>query len=229
MVPSSSRIDVYLETGNKRTFAGAINWPGWSRSGRDEASALQSLFNYAPRYARVLQGSGLEFQPPPDTSAFEVVERLEGNATTDFGAPAIAPASDAEPIDEAEIQRLQALLKACWRAFDQAARAAAGKELRRGPRGGGRDLEKIIQHVAGADASYVARLGWRVKKDEEADPAKQLDRIRQAILEALASAARGELPEQGPRGGTIWPPRYFVRRSAWHLLDHAWEIEDRIM
>jgi hypothetical protein len=23
------------------------------------------------------------------------------------------------------------------------------------------------------------------------------------------------------------PPRYAIRRIAWHVLDHAWEIEDK--
>ncbi|MEJ2303872.1 MAG: DinB family protein [Anaerolineales bacterium] len=230
MAQSLNKFDVYLETGKKRTFAGAIDCPGWCRSGRDEASALQSLFDYAPRYARVLQGTLLEFQAPPDVSTFQVIERLEGNATTDFGAPAIAPTSDTRPVDDAELRNFQALLEACWRAFDEVARAATGKELRKGPRGGGRDLGSIVQHVLGADASYLARLGWKVEKpDEEADAGEELARIRQAVQEALASAARGQLPAQGPRGGVIWAPRYFVRRVAWHVLDHAWEIEDRIM
>jgi hypothetical protein len=39
---------------------------------------------------------------------------------------------------------------------------------------------------------------------------------------------RGELAERGPRGGIRWPARYYVRRAAWHVLDHAWEIEDRL-
>jgi hypothetical protein len=230
MAQSLNKFDVYLETGKKRTFAGAIDWPGWCRSGRDEDSALQSLFEYAPRYARVLQGTLLEFRAPPDVPAFQVIERLQGNATTDFGALAIAPASDARPVDDVELQNFQSLLEACWRAFDEAISAATGKELRKGPRGGGRDLHSIVRHVLGADASYLARLGWKVKKpDEEADAGEELARIRQAIREALASAAHGELPAQGPRGGVIWAPRYFVRRVTWHVLDHAWEIEDRIM
>jgi hypothetical protein len=229
MAPSSSGIDVYLETGKKRTFAGAIDWPGWSRSGRDEAAALQSLFEYAPRYEAVLQETGLEFRTPPDVSAFEVIERLEGNLTTDFGAPDIIPASDARPLDAAELQRFQALLEACWRAFDAATRSAAGEELRKGPRGGGRDLDKITRHVMGADAGYLAMLGWKIKKVGENHPDEELGPVRRAILDALAAAARGELPARGPRGGIRWPPRYFVRRSAWHVLDHAWEIEDRIM
>ncbi len=229
MARSSTKIDVYLEIGKKRTFAGAIDWPGWGRSGRDEGSALQALFEYGPRYAHVLRTARLGFQAPEDVSAFSVIERLKGNATTDFGAPDVAPSSDTRPIDEAELRRFQGLLKACWRAFDAAASAAIGKELRKGPRGGGRDLEGIVQHVLGADAGYLSRLAWKLKKDEASNPSEVLDRTRQAILEVLASAARGEVPERGPRGGVIWKPRYFVRRVAWHVLDHVWEIEDRIM
>ncbi len=228
MARSSNKIDVYLEIGKKRTFAGVIDWPGWSRSGRDEGSALQALFEYGPRYARVLCAARLGFRAPADASAFAVSERLEGNATTDFGAPGLAPSSDADPVDEVELRRFQALLKACWRAFDAAARAAIGKELRRGPRGGGRDLEGIVQHVVGGDAGYLARLGWKFKMGDGDEPDEELRRTRQAILKALAPAAHGELSARGPRGGVRWTPRYFVRRVAWHVLDHAWEIEDRV-
>jgi hypothetical protein len=27
----------------------------------------------------------------------------------------------------------------------------------------------------------------------------------------------------------IWTPRRFVRRTAWHLFDHLWEIEGRLI
>jgi hypothetical protein len=57
----------------------------------------------------------------------------------------------------------------------------------------------------------------------------ELQRTREAIRAALAAGARREIPRQGPRGGALWTPRYFVRRSAWHTVDHLWEIEDRIV
>jgi hypothetical protein len=224
-----NKIDVYLEIGRKRTFAGASDWPGWCRSGRDETSALQALFDYGPRYARILRTVRLGFKAPDDVSAFTMTERLEGNATTDFGAPDMAPSSDSEPVNSVELQRLQRILKACWRAFDTNVKAATGKALRTGPRGGGRELEGIIQHVLGSDAGYLAQLGWKLERADVGDLDKQLDQTRQAILKALASAARGEIPARGPRGGVRWKPRYFVRRVAWHVLDHAWEIEDRVL
>jgi hypothetical protein len=222
-------MDVYLEIGQKKTFAGALAWPGWSRSGRDEAAALQALLAYGPRYERVLQGTGLGFQAPADVSAFKVSERLEGNATTDFGAPGLAPAYDAGAVDEEELRRLQAGLEACWRGFDAAVKAAVGQELRKGPRGGGRELEGIVRHVLDAEAGYLAQLGWKFKRGEPNDLDEELGRTRQAILEGLASAGRGEIAATGPRGGARWTPRYFVRRLAWHVLDHAWEIEDRVV
>jgi len=224
-----NKIDVYLEIGKKRTFAGAIDWPGWCRSGRDEPSALQALFDYGPRYAHVLRNTRLGFKAPDDISVLSVIERLEGNATTDFGAPDIAPSSDIEPVNSAELQRLQRILKACWRTFDANVRIATGKALRTGPRGGGRELEGIIQHILGSDGGYLAQLGWKLERADGGDLDKQLDQTRQAILKALASAARGEIPARGPRGGIRWSPRYFVRRVAWHVLDHAWEIEDRLL
>ncbi len=225
----AQKIPVYLETGKKRTFASAIDWPGWSRSGRDEESALQALVDSASRLARALAGTGLAFSPPDSVAGLDVVERLEGSKTTDFGAPDALPAADREPLDEASAERLDQILAACWAAYAAAAEAAAGKELRQGPRGGGRDLAGITSHVLNAEASYLKRLGQRPELDEEEELGAAMQRMRQAETAALQAAVRGELPERGPRGGVIWPPRYFVRRAGWHILDHAWEIEDRIL
>ena len=131
-------------------------------------------------------------------------------------------------MDRAEHERCRKILTACWRAFDGAALHAAGVELRKGPRGGGRDLQKIKHHVLEADQQYLRRLAWKHKIEEHNDLQAELERMRAAVLDALASAERGALPQSGPRGGKIWTPRYFVRRTAWHVLDHTWEIEERM-
>ena len=221
-------MDVYLEVGSKKTFAGAVEWAGWCRSGRDAAAALQALLLYAGRYQGVLQGTGLVLAAPADVESLTIVQRLAGNSTTDFGAPAVALPGDAEPMDETELKRALAILEACWRALDSAAELARGRELRKGPRGGGRELDGILRHVLGGEAGYLASLGWKFKEAAGADPDRELQRTRQAIRQGLAAAGRGELAERGPRGGRRWPARYYVRRSAWHVLDHAWEIEDRL-
>jgi hypothetical protein len=221
-------IDVVIETGKKRIFASATEWPGWSRSGKDEESALQALVDYGPRYAQVLAHSGLGLQLPSDSSGFTVIERLKGDATTDFGAPGIIADADKEPVDETELERLKTTLEACWAALDRAAEGAEGNELRKGPRGGGRDLDKMLEHVMGAEQGYARSLGWKPEKGEEEDLRGELRRTRENVLNALEAAVAGELSAEGPRGGKRWPPRYFVRRVAWHALDHAWEIEDRI-
>lgn len=221
-------INVALETGQKRIFAAAVDWPGWCRSARDTVAALQALLEYGPRYARVLQTAGIPFEAPTDATVFAVVEQLPGNATTDFGAPDAALATDALPVDDAERMRLKAILQAGWLAFDTAVDAADGRELRKGPRGGGRDLDRIVRHVLEADLTYLPRLNRRFKPAGD-DPQAQIVETRQAILEALDTAVVDGMPESGPRGGKLWTPRYFVRRVAYHTLDHAWEIEDRVL
>jgi hypothetical protein len=220
---------VYLEVGKRKTFAGAIDWPGWCRSGHRAESALESLLAYAPRYARVIKSSRLGFTTPRDLSTFKVVERLNGDATTDFGAPGIPPRADREPIGPEDVRRFVTLLDACWRSFDRAVKAADGKALRTGPRGGGRDLGEIVAHVVEAEAAYLRRLGMDPGPDQTDDVAARERQLRKMLAEGLEAAARGELPKAGPRGGKRWTPRYYVRRSAWHILDHAWEIEDRIL
>jgi hypothetical protein len=229
MAKTSNRIDVYLERGKKRVFAGALDWPGWQRSGKDEGQALQALYEYGPRYAQILKLARLGFQSPDDVTGLHIVERLDGDTTTDFGAPGKAPAYDARPVDDAWLKRVQAVLQSCWKAFDSAIQAAEGKELRKGPRGGGRELEGILGHVVGAQGGYLNSIGGKFKHDESADQRQEMERARQAVQEALAAAVRGELPEVSPRGKVYWSPRYFARRSAWHILDHVWEIEDRIL
>ncbi len=222
------KITVFVETGKTRTFVGAVDWPGWCRSGRDEAAALQALADYGPRYGRAIRSARLGFEPPPDAILFDVVERVAGNRTTDYGAPNVTLASDARPVDLAELRRLIALLRACWKTLDAVAEAAAGSDLRKGPRGGGRELEQVVEHVRAAEEAYLGRLGGKAATLAAGlDPAAALRESRKAALRALEQSANGELPERGPRGGLHWPARYFARRAAWHVLDHAWEIEDR--
>ncbi len=221
-------IPAYLEIGSKRTFAVALDWPGWSRSGKDETLALDALLNYALRYAAVARVARVPFQAPADASAFVVAQRLDGDATTDFGTPGCIPPSDAQPMDDKELVRLQALLKGCWVIFDEAIEAAKGKTLRSGPRGGGRDRQKLIDHVLGGEQAYLSRLGVKLKLPESAPLDQRMQECRQAMQDGLAASAHGEMPSHGPRGGLHWPARYFARRSAWHILDHGWEIQDRL-
>lgn len=224
---TATTINIYLEIGKQRVFAGAVEWPGWCRSGRDEEAAQQALLASGPRYAELLRSADIEFTMPPEQSAFTITERLVGNTTTDFGAPDVAPESDSRPVDETELHRLQQLLQAYWQAFDMAVERAEGKVLRKGPRGGGREAAQIVQHVLDAEAGYLARLAWKLPKGARANIDAQREHTRQAVLAAVTAAAHGETPARGPRGGVIWSPRYFVRRVAWHVLDHLWEIEER--
>ena len=220
-------VPAYLEVGSRRVFAGALDWPGWCRSGRDEETALQALVTYGPRYAAAIGPLARELSVPADTSDLRVVERLDGNATTDFGAPSIAPAADERPLGDSELERLQGLLQACWAAFDAATEGAASGVLRKGPRGGGREVGQIVSHVLEADRAYLSLLWSAYRKAGDADPMVEMARLREAILDALRSRARGDPLPEGHRSARVWTPRYFMRRSAWHTLDHAWEIEER--
>lgn len=222
MTQQTESLAVYLEVGKRRTFAGAIDWPGWCRSGREPEEALRRLLEYAPRYARVLSETSLDFEPPKD---LEVVESLRGNMDTDMGSPTMPPSADAAPVSEADLRTLNTLLRACWRTFDAAVEVAQSKPLG----SGGRDLSAIVEHVIGGDGGYLWRLATRKRGDmSDLPPQHQLERTREMLLKGLEDAAHGQVPTRGPRGGQRWSPRYFVRRVAWHVLDHAWEIEDRL-
>jgi hypothetical protein len=227
MSQDNKQVALVLEMGKKRVFAIAQDWPGWCRSGSDEESALQALLDYGPKYQRALKALKIRFTFPKQLSEFVVVERLKGDATTDFGAPSLAWSEDKQSISPYELKRFQKILQACWLEFDKAVQAATGRILRKGPRGGGRDLQKIREHVSDVDAAYLKSLGGKPKLKENLSISHSLAQVREEILTTLNAAAQGEIPERGPRGGARWMPRYFVRRLAWHELDHAWEIESR--
>ncbi len=217
---AQSATRVILEIGTNRVFACAADWPGWCRSGRSEEQALAALADYLPRYAPVARLAGVEL-PPAAADALAVVERLPGTAGyTDFGAPGEIAECDHDPLTGQDAARIAAIAGASWAAFDDIA-AAAPARLRKGPRGGGRDRDQIIEHVIGAEAAFARKIGVRHRKPAIDDTAA-IAAMRAAITGALGQASDGTAP---PPGG--WPARYAARRIVWHVLDHAWEIEDK--
>ncbi|MPZ49133.1 MAG: hypothetical protein GEU75_07515 [Dehalococcoidia bacterium] len=207
-------IPIYLETGTRRVFACSVEWPGWCRSARDESSAIEALADYLPRYARVAEKAGIPFGD--GTAQFEVIERVKGSGTTDFGAPGSIPDVDRLPLDPPTRIRLGRLLRAAWDCLD-AAVGAAPVVLPKGPRGGGRDRDEIVRHVLEAETSYARTIGVRASVPD-AGAASVIAEHRDAIASAI------ENPEHE---GRSWPIAYACRRIAWHVLDHAWELEDK--
>jgi hypothetical protein len=208
-------------------FAGAVEWPGWSRSGRTEEEALRALIDYGPRYVRAIGRSGGGLRPPKVPDELQVSERIDGDASTDFGVPGRIASSDRRVLNEEELRRQVQLLRASWRAFDRSARDAEGVELRKGPRGGGRDLDRMVRHVLEADQAYLWQIGDKDRSPKGADVPGELKAFRTQFVEALRARVAGQPPAPSRRTSPLWPPRYAVRRSAWHALDHAWEIQDR--
>jgi hypothetical protein len=229
MTTPSQQVPVALEIGETRTFASALGWPGWTRIGRDEAEALDALLVYGPRYQRAIRPAQLSFHTPTNLDAFGIIERLTGGSATDFGAPNVAPAFDAAPMDATELERLQRILNACWQAFAEAVESTSDRPLRKGPRGGGRTVFQIVDHVIESHYSYLRRIYWREPHEKTSDVPVMIEAINHADEQALAFATSDEMPAAGPRGGALWKPRYFVRRAAWHILDHTWEIEDKLV
>ncbi len=214
-------VRVVVEVAPKKSFVSALDWPGWSRGAKTPELALTAFVDYGPRYLRVAERAGVELAPPASIDDLEVVERLEGGSSTEFGIPSI-PAASEEDLRPAELDRSVAILRAVWAAFDAAADEARGVMLATGPRGGGRTLEKMIGHVREAEVAYLGQLGSKPPPDPD-----DLGAVRAAFLATLLARVRGE-PVPNPRNTKKpWSPRYAIRRSAWHSLDHAWELEDR--
>ena len=213
----TERLTVALEGTGKKVFASALEWPGWSRAGKTPEAAIEHLLAYAPRYAQVVRAAGMTLGTTFDV---DVVEQLEGGSGTDFGVPSRPTSADARPTSAAEAARLASIIEAAWSTFDTIA-ANAPEELRKGPRGGGRDRTKMVGHVNEADWYYAREMGIRERQPATGDRTA-VDALRATMLAILRQPSDGH-----PLADRRWPVRYAARRIAWHALDHAWEIEDR--
>jgi hypothetical protein len=211
-------VAVSIEAGEKKAFATAVDWPGWSRSGKTEELAIEALVAYAERYAPIALAAGETFNP--DRVDVDVVEHTSGGGATDFGVPGNVTDQDRRAVTATGGKRMAALVEAAWKTFDTVARKAP-EELLKGPRGGGRDTSKIVDHVIGSEQSYAKSMGIKEKEFQSSDRAA-LKALRGTILEVLRSPTDGS-----PIDERKWTTRYAAHRIAWHALDHAWEIEDR--
>ena len=216
----TTRVPVTVEQTPKKTFVSAVDWAGWSRGGKTEELALETLAAYAVRYAPIANAAGEEFPTAVDVTHLEIVGRETGSGGTEFGVPSQPSEHDRRPLNPAGADRLARLVEAAWSTFDRIA-AAGPEELRKGPRGGGRNTAKIVAHVMDSDRAYANEIGIQIRQFAPGDRGP-VSSMRGSMLEVLRAAR-----ESGPLGGRRWPARYAAHRIAWHALDHAWEIEDR--
>lgn len=194
---------VYLEEGKNLVFAVSLDWPGWCRHAKTSDLALEALEQYRERYAQIVTGT---FRP----GALEVIGTVKGSGTTDFGAPDAKVRWDKVSPTPRELNRQIGVLKDCWNYFD-AVVANAPSKMRKGPRGGGRDRDAIVDHVREAERAYCSGIGSRVA------PRTPWDEQRDVVVTTLKAGG----------SNAKWPIAYAIRRCAWHVVDHAWEIEDK--
>ena len=206
----------------KMAVAFAVDWPGWSRGAKTPELALAALESYRKRYRPIARAAGMaeEFDA---AGRLKVIEDRVGTGSTDFWAISFSPSTSErrEPMREAELDRKIKLLKACWTFFDRVG-VRVSAEMRKGPRGGGRDRDRIIRHTIGTESEYFARrVGLRIPEGgalTKAGPAA----YRTAYLRAMRTYNEGV----GKRMQS-WTLPFLIRHSAFHTLDHAWEMEDK--
>ena len=219
----ADQLRVMLEIGpkGKRVVAVAPDWPGLERGAKTEEAAIARLQAYLPRYAPVATLAGLGAQFAAITNApVNVVERYPGTGSTDFWGISFAFSDfDHQAMSREELERDLTLMQACWAFFDTV-RARVSAEMRKGPRGGGRDRDRIVRHTFGAEQDFAAKLGVRAPEG-----ALLTDDGLSAYRDAYCAAIRAFHAEGKPARN--WPLRYLIRHTAFHTMDHAWEMEDK--
>ncbi len=215
----ANKLSIAIEVGpkGKKTVAVARDWPGLSRGAATEALAVARLLTYVPRYAVVAKLSGLNL----DDGDVEVVERYEGTGSTDFWGISFGFSEyDRQGVSTEELERELSLMEACWQFFDDV-RGRVSPEMRKGPRGGGRDRDRIVQHTIGTEYDWAKGLGIRPGEEQIPATRDSLEEHR----EAYSTAIRAH--HNDGRASGNWPLRFLIRHTAFHTLDHAWEMEDK--
>ena len=207
---------------DKRSVAFSIDWPGWSRGARTAELALEALESYRERYRAVasLAGMSRDFDA---AGPLEIVEDKVGTGSTDFWGISFSPsAAEQDPMGEAELEHGITLLRVCWAFFDGVA-ARVSPEMRKGPRGGGRDRDQIIRHTIRTESEdFAKQVGLRVPERAALTP-DGLREHRAAYVAAMRTYNAGE----AARRMRSWTLPFLIRHSAFHVLDHAWEMEDK--
>jgi hypothetical protein len=214
-------VRVILEIGKTRkVVAGAMDWPGLDRWGTSEDDALKKLAAYLPRYAVVAERAGMG-DAFSGAGALDVVERVPGSSSTDFWGIAHVPSAiEREVLSPADLERRLVLLRACWAYFDDVA-ARVSAELKPGSRSGGRSRDAIVRHVYGTEPDQFSRkIEVRTPLDVVLTPAGLATHRRDYLAAIRAYNADG-------KPARTWPIQFLVRRTAHHVMDHAWELEDR--
>jgi hypothetical protein len=216
-----STIRVMLEIGpkGKKMVAVAPDWPGLSRGAKTEELAVERLHSYLPRYVPVakLAGMDAEFDAGSDV---EIVERYPGTGSTDFWGISFAFSEiDRQPISSAELERELALMQACWSYFDEV-RGRVSEEMQKGPRGGGRDREQIVLHTLGTEQGWTKQFGSLFQQTTVLTDEGLRNHREQyvAAIRTLLSDAKTVRTER---------LRHLIRHTAFHTLDHTWEMEDK--
>ncbi|MDX6226150.1 MAG: hypothetical protein QOJ92_838 [Frankiales bacterium] len=205
----------------KRAVAFALDWPGWCRGAKTPELALELLESYRQRYRPVAAAARLAKELDA-AGPLKVVEDRVGTGSTDFWAISFSPCGlEQEPMPDAELERKVKLLRGCWRYFDSVA-ARVSAEMRKGPRGGGRDRDRIIRHTVRTESEdFAKRLGLRIPEEGALAPGALAD-YRDAYVATMRSYNAGE----GKRMKS-WNLPFLIRHSAFHTMDHAWEMEDK--
>ena len=217
----ANQIRVTLEMGPKGKMVAAVapDWPGLERGAKTEVAAIERLLAYVPRYSKVAQLAGMETAFKALTGA-DVVERYPGTGSTDFWGISFAFSSiDHQPISADELERELKLLQACWVFFDTV-RSRVSAVMQRGPRGGGRDRDRIVGHIFANEQDWARGVGV-LTPDGAMLTGEGLKTHRDAFCRAIR-----DYHSQGKLAGK-WPLRYLIRHTAYHALDHAWEMEDK--
>ena len=230
-----TRVTLEIGPKGKKVVAVAPDWPGLERgatlapalrarrsAGETREDALKQLRSYIPRYSQVAKLAGMDAEFDTIKNV-RVVEQYPGTGSTDFWGISFAFSRiDRQGMSGDELERELTLMQACWAFFDDVRRRVSA-EMQKGPRGGGRDRDHIVRHTLYTEQDWAKRIGV-LTPDDAMLTGEGLKAHRDAYCHAIR-----DYHTQNKLAGKMakWPLRFLIRHTAFHTMDHAWEMEDK--
>ncbi len=225
-----TQYSLYVESGPRRrkTMVHVLDLLGCIAQGGTTEEALGATPKAIRAYLRFLKRHG-EAAVTEETITTTVALHVTEGSWIGQGDPPAGFPPDFQPLPPGDLAVYLHRLDWLWSDLIKLVQDMPARVLVSQPEGGGRTIDAILKHAAGAQGGYLRYLVGKVdglsaalKAVEAADPETvplalaRLGQVCEARLEVLTEVERSQ---SIPHGQLTWTARRALRR----MLEHAWE------
>ena len=229
--------NLYLESGpkHKKTMVHIFDLLGCVAAGPTTEKALESTPEAIRTYLRFLQRHGVDVDSAQDIQ-LQIAQHITEGEWLGHGSPYVVFQADLEPLTAHELEKYIKHLQWSRQELLLLIDGLSEEQLAKEPQQKGRPIRSILEHVFGAEYSYVRNLGKlegvrgpgsieHLPKDELL---ARMEQMRIAEIEKLRSFSLQELSEVVVHGKQTQTVRRMLRRMLEHEWEHLVELKERL-